>query len=78
MVMDIDARCDRRSVEGGRLKVPPAERGFDFFVDAVADRLHDLGFYDAALGVDGHGNDYVAHQIFRELSPVDRRIRVYG
>src|SRR5450759_3985957 len=51
---------DWRAVERGRLVVPPAKGSLDFFVDPVADRLHDLGLDDVALGVDRHlDNDWI-------------------
>jgi len=43
------ARGYGRAVERGWLVVPAAKRGFDLFVDAVADGLHDLGFDYVAL-----------------------------
>src|SRR5712691_1043945 len=43
---------DGRAVERGRLVVPAAQGGLDLFVDPVADRLHNFGFDDVALGVD--------------------------
>ncbi len=45
---------NRSAVEGGGLVVPAAEGSLDLLVDAMADRLHDPGFDDVALGVDGH------------------------
>src|ERR1700688_3842770 len=54
---------DWRAVERGRLVVPAAQGGLDFFVDPVADRLHNFGFDDVALGVDRDFNDDVALQV---------------
>src|SRR6266481_5497504 len=54
---------DWRAVERGRLVVPAAQRGLDLFVDPVADRLHNFGFDDVALGVDCDFNDDVALQV---------------
>src|SRR3981081_162539 len=68
---------DRRAVEGGWLIVPAAQGGLDLFVDPVADRLHDLGFDDVALGVDRDFNDDVALQVPRKLGPRYRRIRIH-
>ena len=51
---------DGCAVERRGLVVPAAKSGFDLFVDAVADRLHDLGFDDVALGVDRHLNDDIS------------------
>jgi len=48
------------AVESCWLIVPAPKRGFDFFVDAMADRLHDFGFHHIALRVDRHLDHYVA------------------
>src|ERR1700730_10715574 len=68
---------DGRAVERGRLVVPTAQRGFDLFVDSVADRLHDLGFDDVALGVDRDFNDDAALQVPRKLGALHRRIWIH-
>src|SRR5271155_1847726 len=70
-------RGDGRAIECGWLVVPAAQSGLDFLVDAMADRLHDLGFYDVALLVDCYLDDHVADQVAREFGAVDGRIRIY-
>ena len=61
MEVHVDVRRYRSAIERGRLEVPSAHGGFDLLVDAVADRLHDFGFYHVALGVDGHDDHDIAH-----------------
>ena len=68
---------DGRAVERGRLVMPAAQRGLDLFVDPVADRLHDLGFDDVALGVDRDLDYHVALQVPGKLGTVHRRIWIY-
>ena len=69
---------DGRAIEGGRLVVPPAQGGLDLFVDSVADRLHNPGLDDVALGVNRHLDDDVAHQVSRKLGAVHGRIGIHG
>jgi len=68
---------DGRAVERGRLIVPAAKGGLDLFVDAVADCLHNFGFDDVALGVDGDFDDDVALQVPGKLGARHRRIWVH-
>ena len=68
---------DWRAVERSWLIVPAAQRGFDLFVDSVADRLHDLGFDDVALGVDCDFNDDVALQVPGKFGTLHRRIWIH-
>jgi hypothetical protein len=68
---------DRRTVERGRLVVPAAQGGLNFFIDTVADRLHNFGFDDIALGVDCDFNDDVTLQVSRKLGSRYRRIWIY-
>ena len=75
MVVEVMPRRHGRAIERGGLVVPAAQRGLDLFVDSVPDRLHNLGFDDAALGVDGHLDDDVAHQVPRKLGAVEGEIR---
>jgi len=69
---------DGGAVERGGLVVPAAKSSLDLFVDAVADRLHNLGVDDAALGVNGDFDDDVTDQIAGELGAVDGRIGIHG
>jgi len=62
------------AVKGGGLVMPAAKRGFDFFINAVADSLQDFCFDYIALRVDRDFDDHVTHQIFRKLVAVNRRI----
>src|SRR6202158_4355448 len=68
---------DWRAVERGRLVMPPAKRGLDLFVDPVADRLHNFGFDDVALGVDCDFNDDVALQVPGKLGALHGRIWIH-
>src|SRR5260370_12699385 len=68
---------DWRSVERGRLVVPAAQGGLDLFVDPVADRLHNFGFDDVALGVDRDFDDDVALQVPGKLGAGHRRIWIH-
>src|SRR5258708_25993180 len=65
---------DGRAVERGWLVVPAAQGGLDLFVDPVADRLHNFGFDDAALGVDCDFDDDIALQVPGKLGARSRRI----
>src|SRR5260370_18139163 len=68
---------DWRAVEGGGLVVPAPQGGLDLFVDPVADRLHNFGFNDVALGVDRDFNDDVALQVPGKLGALHGRIWVH-
>src|SRR5271155_659951 len=65
------------AVERGWLIVPAAKRGLDLFVDAVADRLHNLRLDDVPLGIDRHLNDDIAYQVPRKLGAVHGRIGIH-
>lgn len=69
---------DGRAVERGRLVVPLPEGGLDLFIDPVADRLHNFGFDDAALGVDRDFNNNITHQVTGKLSAVHGRIGIHN
>src|SRR6202162_4726447 len=69
---------DWRAVERGGLVVPPPQGGLDFFVDPVADRLHNFGFDDVALGVDRDLNDDVALQVPGKLGSRYGRIWIHN
>ena len=66
---------DGGAIEGGGLEVPLAESGHHFFVDAVANRLHQPGLSDVALSVDGDLDDDVPLQVTREFGTRHRRVR---
>ena len=76
--MDVVPGGDWGAVEGGGLVVPAAEGGFDLFVDAVADGLHNFGLYYVALRVDGYFDDDIAHQIAWERGAIHGRVGKYG
>ena len=63
--MHVVVRSDRRAVERRRLVVPSPKRGLNFFVNPVANRLHDLGLDDLALGVDRDLDYDVPNEITR-------------
>lgn len=67
-----------RAIQRGGLVMPAAKSGFDLFIDAMTDCLHDLGFDHIALGIDRNFNNNVAHQISRKFGAIDRRIGVDG
>ena len=75
MEVDVVLGCDRGAIEGGGLEVPLAESGHHFFVDAVANRLHQPGLSDVALCVDSDFDDDVPLQVTRELGTRHRRVR---
>src|SRR6266576_6858012 len=77
MEMYVVPRGDGRAVERGRLVVPAAQGGLDLFVDPVADRLHNLGFDDVALGVDRDFDDDVALQVAGKLGARYGRIWIH-
>jgi hypothetical protein len=60
MEMDVVSGGYGSAVESRWLIVPAPKCGFDFFVDAMADRLHDFGFHHIALRVDRDLDHYVA------------------
>lgn len=68
---------DWRAVERGRLVVPAAKGGLDLLVDPVADRLHNFGFDDVALGVDCHFDDDIAHQVPGKCGALHGRIWIH-
>ena len=68
---------DWRAVERGRLVVPAAQGGLDLFVDPVADRLHNFGFDDVALGVDRDFNDDVTLQVPGKFGALHGRIWIH-
>lgn len=76
MEVNIVLRSDRSAIQRGRLKVPLAQSGFDLFVDAMTDRLHNFGFDDAALRVDGDFDDDVSDDVARKRIPVNGRIGI--
>ena len=61
MKVHVDMRCYRSAIKRGRLEVPCAHGSLDLLVDAVADGLHDFGFYDIALRIDGSYDHDIAH-----------------
>ncbi len=61
MEVHVDVRRYRSAIERGGLEVPAAHGGFDLLVNAVANCLHDLGFYNIALRVDGRDDHDIAH-----------------
>ena len=67
-----------RAIQRGRLIMPAAEGGFDFFVDSMADSLHDFGFDYVALRIDGDLDDNVADEVARKLGAIDGRIGIDG
>src|SRR5437899_5459070 len=77
MEMYVVPRGDGRAVERGRLVVPAAQGGLDLFVDPVADRLHNFGFDDVALGVDCDFNDDIALQVPGKLGSRYGRIWIH-
>ena len=77
MKMYVVVRSDGHSVERGRLIVPTAKGGFDFFVDPVADRLHDFRLDHVSLGVDGDFDDYISLQVPGKFGAVHGRIWIY-
>lgn len=72
MEMHVVMRGDRRSIERGWFVMPVAKSGFNLFVDAVTNRLHDFCVDDIALCVDRNLNDYVAGEVARNLGAIDR------
>src|ERR1700674_1765261 len=68
---------DWSAVERGRLVVPAAQGSLDLFVDAVADRLHNFGLDDIALGVDRDFNDDVALQVPGKLGSPHGRVWIH-
>jgi hypothetical protein len=68
---------DWGAVERCWLVVPTAQGGLDLFVDPVADRLHNFGFYDVALGIDRDFDDDVALQVPRKLGSRNGRIWIH-
>src|SRR5258708_18140223 len=68
---------DWSAVEGRGLVTPPAKRGLDLFVDPVADRLHNFGFDDGALGVDRDFDDDVSVQVPGELGSRHGRVGIH-
>src|ERR1700693_1049943 len=68
---------DWRAVERGRLVVPAPQGGFDLFVDPVADRLHDFGFDDVAMGIDRDFDDDVTLQVPGKLGSRYGRIWIH-
>src|SRR5208282_6435438 len=77
MEVDVVAGGYWRAIESGWLVVPAAESGLNFFVDAVADRLHNFGFDHAALRIDRHFNYHIAYQVAGKLGAVYRRIWIH-
>src|SRR5713101_3910828 len=77
MEMHVVPGADWRAVERGRLVVPAAKGGLDLFVDPVADRLHNFGFDNVALGVDRDFNNDVALQVPGKLGSLYGRIWVH-
>ena len=78
MEVNIVPGCDGRAVQRGWLIMPSAQRGLDFFVDAVADRLNNLGLDHIALGIDRYLNHHIASQVTRQLSPIHGRIGIHS
>jgi hypothetical protein len=78
MVVHVDTRGDWRSVERSGLEMPPAKSGLDFFVDPVADRLHNFGFDDIPLRIYCYYDDNIADQVQRKFSAIDRRVRMHN
>ncbi len=76
--MHVVMRRDRRAVEGGRLVMPAAESGFDFLVDAMTDRLHDLCFDNVPLRIDSNFDDDVAGEASGKLGTIHGRIGIDG
>jgi hypothetical protein len=66
------------AVQSGGLVVPAAERGLDFFVDAVADGLDNLGVDYITCGVDGYFDDDVANEVMGKPGAIYGRIGIYG
>jgi hypothetical protein len=59
------------------LVAPAAKRGFNLFVDPVADRLHNFRLDHVSLGVDGDLDDYISLQVVGKCSAVHGRIGIY-
>src|SRR5882724_6590300 len=59
--------CDRHAVKSGWLIAPLAKSGDDFFVDPVADRLHDSRLDHVALRVDGDLYNDITLQVARQF-----------
>ena len=77
MKMYVVVRSDRRSVKRRGLVMPAAKSRLDFFVDPVADRLHDFRLDHVSLGVDGDFDDDISLQVPGKFGAVHGRIWIY-
>ena len=75
--MYVVVRSDRRSVKRRGLVMPAAKSRLDFFVDPVADRLHDFRLDHVSLGVDGDFDDDISLQVPGKFGAVHGRIWIY-
>jgi hypothetical protein len=76
MEVHVVPRGHGRAIERGGLVMPTAESCFDLLVNAVADRLHDLGLNHVALSVNGDLDDDVASQLAGKLGAIDGRVGI--
>src|SRR6185312_14093513 len=73
-VKDVLLGGDGAAVHHGGAEAPVADGGHDFFVDAMAEALKDLGCDDVALHVDGDLDDNGPLNAARYLPGVNLRV----
>ena len=67
MEVNVVLGSNRDTIERGGLVPPLAQRGDNFFIDAVADGLHDSRLDNVALRVDSDLDDDVTLQVARQF-----------
>jgi len=75
MEVNVVLGSDRDAIERGGLVPPLAQRGDDFFIDAMADGLHDSRLDNVALRVDSDLNNDITLQVARKFGTRHGRIR---
>jgi len=75
MVEHVLLRGDGAAVHEGGTEAPVADRGLDFFVDAIAEALQDLGGSHVAECVDGDFDDDSPFHTRRYFRARDSRVR---